>query len=75
MPQVHFQPGRPYKFRFENHRGETETRHVVFAALFYTNSNGHYDNEQWCAHCFDIERGEYRSFRLDRIQIETVREA
>jgi hypothetical protein len=67
-------PGKNYKFRFKNYRGEDETRHVVFGGLDY-GSNKYYPAPRWMMRCWDIERGEPRSFVLLNIDISTLEEA
>lgn len=66
-----FVPGQQYEFRFRNYRGEDETRHVIFQGVDY-GSNSYYSTPQWFIRCWDIERGEPRSFILSNIDVETL---
>lgn len=71
MINIRFIPGRQYKFRFKNYRGAVETRHVIVTGLAYV-QNTYYPVPSWCMTTWDIERGEPRSFGLDRIELDTV---
>lgn len=72
MTGVALVAGRDLEFRFKNYRDEWETRHVVFHGVDF-GANSHYADRQWFIRCWDVERGEQRSFPLERIDPETLR--
>lgn len=53
-------------FPYTNHRGVNETRRVVFLGLDY-GSNVFYPEPQWLMRTFDLDRKDYRSFALAKI--------
>lgn len=71
MSMFSFIPGNQYQFRFRNYRGEDETRHVIFHGCDY-GSNDYYPEPEWFIRCWDIERGESRSFVLRNIDTTTL---
>lgn len=70
----HFVPGQRYTFRFLNYRSEWETRHVIFQGMDY-GRNEYYPQKTWLLRCYDLERGEPRSFTLTGIDPTTIAEA
>lgn len=60
-----------YSFPYTNHRGVTEMRHVVAMGLDY-GSNMYYSEPQWLLRTFDLDRRDYRSFALAKIDPATV---
>lgn len=67
-----FVPGQQYEFRFTNFRNEVETRHVIFQGVDY-GANQYYPIPQWFIRCYDLERGEPRSFKIAGIDVTTIR--
>lgn len=74
MSMFHFKTGTAYKFRFTNYRNEVETRHVLALGTSY-GSKEYYSIPDWFLDTWDIERGEYRSFKLRQIDISTLVQA
>jgi len=59
-------PGTKIRFDYVNHKGESETREVIFRGLDY-GANEWYPEPQWLLRAHDPSRGAARSFALERI--------
>lgn len=64
-----FRPGKQARFEYTNHRGETETRNVIFESLDY-GRNEWYPDYQWFLSGFCLDRQSRRSFALSKIKLE-----
>ena len=68
-----FLPGAEFEFPYENYRGETSDRHVRFLGLDY-GENEWYPEPQWFMRCFDLGKNANRSFALNKIDPNTIKE-
>lgn len=66
-----FMPGQKLQFDYVNHRGEAETRHVIFRGLDW-GENEWYPEAQWFMRCTDLVRNADRSFALNRISGDLI---
>lgn len=63
--------GAVVRFLYTNHRDVTEQRRVVVLGLQF-GSNEYYREPQWLLQTFDLERKNFRSFALAKIDTETL---
>lgn len=66
-----FVTGTVVEFTYTNHRNETSQRHIAFQGLDY-GGNEWYPERQWFLRGIDLDRSEYRSFALNRIDGEEI---
>lgn len=68
---INFPCGSTLIFPYEDYRGETTQRVVIFKNLQF-GSNEWYPEPQWFLHAFDLEKNAYRSFALARLDPSTI---
>ena len=61
-----FLPDQRLEFSYENYKGETSVRYVLFKGLDYGH-NEWYPEDQWFLRCWDIKKNAFRSFALASI--------
>lgn len=71
MDGIAFRAGDELQFPFVNYRDSRETRHVLVLGASY-GANAYYPEPQWFLDCWDLERGERRSFAIAKIDASTV---
>lgn len=67
-------PGQRYVFSYTNYRGVTETRCGLFVGISF-GSNEWYPEPTWLMDYYDLDRNDWRSFALERIDTSTLTEA
>lgn len=60
-------------FLYTNHRNVTETRRVIVLGLQFGADGQYYREPQWLLQTFDLERKDFRSFALAKIDTATLK--
>jgi hypothetical protein len=68
---VSIKPWDVIEFTYKNWRGETSKRRAVVRGLHF-GDNSYHKERQMFLHCFDLDKGEYRSFAIKDILEDLV---